>query len=263
MSDPKITRFEPHGPAGTGLQEWDRIDPATLEAGNPTQRGHIYHHDAATGLMVGLWDCTPMAGRLEPYEVNEFMFLLEGAVTIVGADGGEVTISAGEPFVIPKGLPCAWKQEGYVRKFFMIFPDGSGQAPADPSALAVIRPRAAGPEGGMARVEIPDPSLFMGDTPAQNIHRYFTDMTGQMTVGLWDSTPFERAAAPFPRCELMCLLEGSVSLTDGAGAEHRFEAGEAAYIPMGAPCGWRSTEYVRKFFAIFQPAVAVSAQAAE
>ncbi len=263
MSDPRITRFEPHGPADTGLVEWDRIDPATLASGTPTQRGHIYHHDEATGLMTGVWDCTPMTGKLEPYPVNEFMFLLEGSVTIADADGGEVTINADEPFVIPKGLPCVWKQEGYVRKFFMIFPDAGGEAPADPAAHTVIRPRAAGPAGGLSRMDIPDPSIFLGGVPTQNVHRYFADMTGQMTVGLWDSTPFERAVAPFPRCELMCILEGSVTLTDGEGTAHRLGAGEATYIPMGALSGWKSTEYVRKFFAIFQPAAAASAQAAE
>ena len=109
-------------------------------------------------------------------------------------------------------------------------------------------------------MDIPDPSIFLGGVPTQNVHRYFADMTGQMTVGLWDSTPFERAVAPFPRCELMCILEGSVTLTDGEGTAHRLGAGEATYIPMGALSGWKSTEYVRKFFAIFQPAAAASAR---
>ena len=76
-----------------------------------------------------------------------------------------------------------------------------------------------------------------------------------MFVGLWESTPFERAVAPFPRNELMCILEGSVTLTDGDGVEHRFNAGDAAYVPMGAPCGWKSTEPVRKFYVIFEPTV--------
>ena len=74
-----------------------------------------------------------------------------------------------------------------------------------------------------------------------------------MFVGLWESTPFERAVAPFPRNELMCILEGSVTLTDGDGTEHVFEAGDAAYVPMGTRCSWRSTETVRKFYAIFEP----------
>ncbi len=51
----------------------------------------------------------------------------------------------------------------------------------------------------------------------------------------------------------MHLLEGSVTLTDGEGAEHRFSAGDSLYVPLGAACGWKSTGYVRKFYSIYQP----------
>ena len=57
MAAPRIIRFEPDGPASTGPQEWEPIDPAGLEAGEPAQRGHIYHHDEAAGYMAGVWGC--------------------------------------------------------------------------------------------------------------------------------------------------------------------------------------------------------------
>ncbi len=107
----------------------------------------------------------------------------------------------------------------------------------------------------MTKLQIPNPKIFLSGTPAQYDHGYFEDGTDQMFVGLWESTPFERAVAPFPRNELMCILEGSVTLTDGDGVEHRFNAGDAAYVPMGAPCGWKNTEPVRKFYVIFEPTV--------
>ena len=196
-----------------------------------------------------------MTSKVEPYEVNEFMLLLEGSVTIAVEDGEEVTIHAGESFVIPQGLRCSWKQTGSVRKYFVIFTDKSGRAHKDPAALGVIRPRAEGPASGMAKLEIPNPEIFLGGAPAQYDHCYFEDGTDQMFVGLWESTPFEREVAPFPRNELMCILEGLVTLTDGDGAEHLFNAGDTAYVPMGTPCGWKSTETVRKFYAIFEPTV--------
>lgn len=254
MTAPRITRFGPYGPAETGLQVWEPIDPATLLSGAPVQRGHLYHEDATAGLMVGVWDCTPMTGKFEPYEVNEFMFLLEGSVTIVGENGDEVTVNAGEAFVIPKGLPCSWKQDGYIRKYFMIFDDASGRAPDDASALKVILPQPTGPTGGMAEAEIPDAPIGQGGVPTQHDHIYFEDMTGRMTVGLRDSTPFEHAVAPSPRNELICLLEGSVTLTDGDGVAHEFHAGDTVYVPMGAPCGWKNSVYVRLFYATFEPA---------
>jgi uncharacterized cupin superfamily protein len=253
MTAPRFTCFEPYGPAETGLQVWDPIDPATLSSGAPVQRGHVYHEDASTGLMAGVWDCTAMTGKFEPYEVNEFMLLLEGSLTIVGGNGDEVIVSAGEAFVLPKGLPCTWKQDGYLRKFFMIFDDMSGRAPDDPSALRVILPQPAGPAGGMTELESPDATIGRGGVPTQHDHVYFEDMTGQMTVGLWYSTAFEHAVAPFPCDELMCFLEGSAILTDGDGVAHEFHAGDTVFIPKGAPIGWKNTESVRHFYATFEP----------
>jgi len=79
-------RFEPHGPKDTGLVEWDPISADELEAGDPVQRGHIYHEAPAVGYLAGVWDCTAMTLKFCPYPVHEFMFLLEGAVTMELAD---------------------------------------------------------------------------------------------------------------------------------------------------------------------------------
>ena len=261
MSDPKIIRFEPHGPSVSGLVEWDTIDPGGLVAGNPVQRGHIYHQDEALGYMAGVWDCTAMTEKFGPYAVNEFMFVLEGSVTMVLEDYTEITVNAGEAFVIPKGLPCQWKQPGYIRKYFMIFENPGAEAADDVASQGLILPQPSGPSGGMEIEEIDDPSGYIGDLPVQRNHTYFEDPSGQMIVGVWDSTPFECAVAPFPRNELMCLLEGSVTLTDGDGTEHNFKAGDAAYIPKGAAMGWKNTEYVRKYYAIFEPSAANAASA--
>ena len=110
MKNPRVIRFEPHGPKDKGLAEWDPIDPAEIESGTPVQRGHIYHEIPEAGYMAGVWDCTANTLKFGPYPVHEFMFLLEGSVTIALADGSQTTVNAGEAFVIPKGLPCQWIQ---------------------------------------------------------------------------------------------------------------------------------------------------------
>jgi len=255
MGDLGIMRFEPDGPAGTEFETWEAIDPATLLAGTPVQRGHYYHELPKLGYCAGVWDCTAMTSKVAPYDVNEFMWLLEGAVTIAVEGGEEVTIRAGECFAIPQGLRCSWKQTGRVRKYFVIFEDKSGRTLADPAALGVIRPQPAGPAAGMTKIEVPNPEIFLSPLPTQYDHGYFEDASHQMFVGLWESTPFERALVPFPRNELMCILEGSVTLTDGNGTEHVFRAGDFAYVPKGTRCSWKSTETVRKFYAIFEPTV--------
>ena len=62
----------------------------------------------------------------EPYGVDEFMFFLEGSVTLTSADGSVITINAGEAVTIPKEWMGRWETTGY-RKIWVIYSeDGSG-----------------------------------------------------------------------------------------------------------------------------------------
>ena len=62
----------------------------------------------------------------QPYGVDEFMFFLEGSVTLTSADGFVTTVNAGEAVTIPKEWTGRWETEGY-RKIWVIYSeDGSG-----------------------------------------------------------------------------------------------------------------------------------------
>lgn len=260
MSEPKVVRFEGHGPKETGMQVWEPIPADTLTAGTPVQRGHLYFNDEKTGLMAGVWDCTPFTSKPGPYPVNEFMHVLEGSVTIVEASGRQTTVKAGESFIIPKGTPCHWHQSENIRKFFVIFPDKAGTKTADAAKLGVIKLDTGQPLGPS---DIPDKSIFTGPVPTQHARTWFDDASGQLTVGVWDTTPFSRHPALFPRTELMHLLEGSVTIGSGAAAQ-TFKAGDTFLVPEGAPYTWTSTAYVRKIYCIFKAkAVATQSAAAE
>ena len=56
----------------------------------------------------------------EPYGVDEFMFFLEGSVTLTSDDGSQMTINAGESVTIPKEWTGIWETEGY-RKIWVIY----------------------------------------------------------------------------------------------------------------------------------------------
>jgi len=260
MSNDGIVRFEPKGPGGE-LHQWDEIPASDLESGRPVQRGHFYLDDAERGLSAGVWDCTAFTGKPGPYSVNEFMVILEGSVTIVEAGGRETTIRAGESFIIPKGLHCQWKQPGYVRKYFVIFNDASGLKPSNPAALHVLRPD---PKGVLTKSTPPAPELIQSGSPVQHAHEWFSDLTGQWTVGVWDTTGYHRKPIPFPRHELMHILEGKVTLTDAGGKAQTFTAGDTFFVPLGTVCDWKSEGYLRKIYCIFQPRLtAAKTEAAE
>ena len=75
----------------------------------------------------GMYKAGPQTFHVtEPYGVDEFMFFLEGSVTLTSADGSVITINAGEAVTIPKEWMGRWETEGY-RKIWVIYSeDGSG-----------------------------------------------------------------------------------------------------------------------------------------
>ncbi|MEQ8667071.1 MAG: cupin domain-containing protein [Rhodospirillales bacterium] len=244
MNVSRITRMEP-GP--DGFEVWEQIPDSALIRGKPTQRGRMVWDDKDTGLQVGAWDCTTMTTVMEPYSVHEFMHILEGAVTIVHEDGSELTVEAGERFVIPKGTVCSWKQQGYIRKYFVIFDDPSGAKAENPSTLRAFK---LDPHAELSPSPVVGGS-FRGGVPNQAERVFFEDPTGQLSVGLWMSTPFEREPAAFDRCELMLPVEGEMTLI-GNGREQTFRPGDAAFVPEGADYCWKSEETVAKIYVIFK-----------
>ena len=62
----------------------------------------------------------------EPYGVDEFMFFLEGSVTLTSADGSQQVINAGEAVTIPKEWTGVWDTDGYTKIWVIYSEDGSG-----------------------------------------------------------------------------------------------------------------------------------------
>ena len=62
----------------------------------------------------------------DPYGVDEFMYFLEGSVTLTSSDGTVQTINAGEAVTIPKEWTGAWGTEGYTKIWVIYSEDGSG-----------------------------------------------------------------------------------------------------------------------------------------
>lgn len=62
----------------------------------------------------------------EPYGVDEFMYFLEGSVTLTSSDGDVQVINAGEAVTIPKEWTGVWDTEGYTKLWVIYSEDGSG-----------------------------------------------------------------------------------------------------------------------------------------
>jgi len=253
-TEKKVIRLEPHGPAGTGMAEM-QLDAADFQSELPVQHIHLYFEDEELGLSVGVWDTTSMQEAFGPYPGDEFMWVLEGQVSMVDGDGGATLVEQGQTFCVRNAIPISWKQQGYLRKFFMICANPNASTPGISSAhggVMILDPVAL--EVGMTNLETTDPFVIERDAPLQRDNILFTNDAGNMFVGMWDSTPFKSEMSPFPCHELVQLLEGEVEITEGDGAVHLFRAGDAFFIPMGTVCSWRTVGYIKKFYSILEPA---------
>ena len=86
---------------------------------------------------------------------------------------------------------------------------------------------------------------------------YFAEDNEPISAGVWESDPKPREDGKEPEfhtatyTELMCILEGSVTIADPSGKVETFEAGDVVIVPRGARTEWRQTEYVKKYWVIF------------
>lgn len=62
----------------------------------------------------------------EPYGVDEFMYFIEGGVTLTSSDGSVTTINAGEAVTISKEWTGVWDTDGYTKIWVIYSEDGSG-----------------------------------------------------------------------------------------------------------------------------------------
>ena len=62
----------------------------------------------------------------EPYGVDEFMYFLEGGVTLTSSDGTVTHVNAGDAVTIPKEWTGVWDTDGYTKIWVIYSADGSG-----------------------------------------------------------------------------------------------------------------------------------------
>lgn len=62
----------------------------------------------------------------DAYGVDEFMYFLDGSVTLTSSDGTVQVINAGEAVTLPKEWTGTWDTDGYTKMWVIYSEDGSG-----------------------------------------------------------------------------------------------------------------------------------------
>lgn len=92
---------------------------------------------------------------------------------------------------------------------------------------------------------------IVSGSPVQRGHEYFSSAGGKLTAGVWDCTPYTEVRGPYSVDEFMLLLEGSLNIENEDGSMQTFRAGDGFVIPKGAVLQWQQSEYLRKFWVIY------------
>lgn len=250
MADQTVIKFTANGPENNGLGYWEPYPDGVVVSGDAIQHGDKYFSIDNGSLYAGVWDCTACELIPRPYEVDEFMIVLEGAIEIAHQSGTSQVFSAGQSFVIPRGVPCTWKQAGYARKFFLIFENPSPAESGNNLDLDAIPVDLA---AALPRVENQDPGAYLSELPDMGHLTLFKDSSGQMEVGIWECSPMQRKPATLARSELMHIVQGSGSITNTDGVVFEFQAGDTFLVPIGMGYQWHNAEYVKKVFCSFTP----------
>jgi uncharacterized cupin superfamily protein len=182
-------------------------------------------------------------GTVASQPADEFLIVLEGELKIAGA-GATLTLPAGRSGVLPGGLFFSWT--------------------AQPGTVAIAMRCSRGPSGARQAIAIdeaaprsasnaPLAELLIGPTPSCRNHTDYSSANGEFMCGTWDSTPYHRKAMRYRHYELMHLLEGEVTFTDGAGRTQTFGQGDVFLCEQDSECSWHSAVHVTKVYSIFRP----------
>lgn len=239
-TQPRVIRMQENGPNGLTPMA---LDPADFQSPLPQQAVHAYYKDEARGLNVGVWETTTMQEAFGPYPGDEFIVVLDGAFSMLDADGNGVPAQKDQLVAFRNGIPVSWKQDGYLKKFFLTLLDPNAETPKIDSA-----------EGGVIVI---DPNLELTDDDIlddaegalERERTFFNNDDETMTVGLWDCQAFEGEIEPFPSHEFVYMVAGEVTIKEPGGVSQTFRPGDAFFVPKGTLCSWHVPTYIRKFFA--------------
>jgi uncharacterized cupin superfamily protein len=99
----------------------------------------------------------------------------------------------------------------------------------------------------------PPAERVLGGDPEHTARNYFSDRTGQMFAGVWESTP-GRWRVSYTENEFCHITDGEVIVESIDGQRWTFKSGDSFVIPAGFSGVWHVLEAVRKLYVIFEPA---------
>lgn len=209
---------------------------------DPLAAGRVIHfHEAQQGFVTGSSVSVGANLLIEDFPWIELGIVEAGELRLQG-DGFDLQLSAGDCFVVPRGVRVRWHHRGQLRRLFMAFPglQACSDMPAMPIKIDLGRT--------LAPSTPPAASVLL--TPAPRAWSETLFSVANLRIGLWQCEGYARKQVEPSYSELMFILDGAVTLTAQGGDRHCVRAGETVVVPKGATNAWVSEEIVRKVFCI-------------
>ena len=215
-----------------------KFTSGSLGASDPFDRriAYIAPHDIAAGMVQASGQFS-----IDEYPYSEMIVVHAGQVTLQSQDR-TLELNPGDSAVIARGTSL--QVEAQPNSLWAFCADTQLVEERQPGLtalppLTLLSPSAA-----------PDAEILLSPAPQCRSHNLFVEEATNLRIGVWDSTPYTRRARPHKLHELMHLLEGSVTLQAADGTDLTVNTGDTVFVPLDAPCAWKSSVYVRKLYVV-------------
>jgi len=190
------------------------------------------------GFAAGL---AAVSGRYDvaAYPFTETLVVHEGELSFTSNEQ-TIVLKAGDCLVIARGT--AFALDASADGLWAWFAATRAEAAVVPGLTVVDRDLHLSPSAP------PDDKILISRAPQCRAQGVFEE--GPLRVGVWDSTAYERHSRGHLCHEFMHLTEGKVTLRLAGGEELVVHAGDTVFVAKGTSCGWLSTGYVRKYYAV-------------
>ena len=175
------------------------------------------------------------------YPHTETIVVVEGELSLSVPGAAPLELGRGEGVVVARGT--AVRVLARSRTLF-VFCAAAAEL-ADQPGITALRAQA-----DFKPSNPPPAEVLLSATPQCRSDNVFTDECTQYRAGTWDSTAYQRIVRPHRLNEFMYLLAGGVRFASPDGRVLSTGAGDALFVPQGAPIGWESSERVAKFYVV-------------
>jgi uncharacterized cupin superfamily protein len=217
-------------------------------------------------FVVSLYEAKPVLLDISvPFTIDEFVWVLDGELTLTHVGGRSETYVAGDTLLVPKGFKGTWEMRGNYRELVVIETraNDSGDSLFKMAGLMLVGLFRDAPEmlplkaEQLNRVELQpvEPTAadleMVGDRDGWKAVGTTRLYEGEIIVEVYASPPaVVEISTPFPYDEFVWMLDGELVLTPVDGQAVTYGPGDAVLVPKGFLGTWETRGNYRELIII-------------